>query len=117
VLGDFDFTVINLRERYIPRAAAVAIVSVLATLVAHERIVHDRPRLVGDLVLLVGLLLAMNVGHVYVYGFPLGFPLPPQAARYFPFFGAIAVVVYALVASALLVIQWRRVRHERAGRP
>jgi hypothetical protein len=110
VLGDFDFTVINLRERFIPRAAAVAIVSAGATLVAHARIVRDPPRLAGDLLLLVALLLAMNVGHVYVYGFPLGFPLPSQAARYFPFFGAIALVTYALTAAALLVVQLRRAR-------
>jgi hypothetical protein len=114
VLGDFDFTVINLRERFIPRAGAVAIVSVVASLVAHTRIVGDRSRLVGDLLLLLGLLLAMNLGHVYVYGWPLGFPLPSQAARYFPFFGAIALVVYALAASVLLVIQGRRAR--RASR-
>jgi len=110
VLGDFDFTVINLRERFIPRAVAVAIVSALATVVAHVRIVGDRPRLVGDLLLLIGLLLAMNLGHVYVYGWPLGFPLPSQAARYFPFFGAIALATYALVTSAILVVRWRRAR-------
>ena len=110
VLGDFEFTVINLRERFIPRAAAVAIVSALATLVAHARIVRDPTRLAGDLLLSIGLLLTMNVGHVYVYGWPFGFPLPSQAARYFPFFGAIALVTYALAALLLLVIQWRRAR-------
>jgi len=103
VLGDFDFTVINLRQRFIPRAAAVAIVSALATVLAHARIVRDKERLVGDLLLVVGLLLAMNLGHVYVYGWPLGFPLPPQPARYFPFFGAIALAVYGLAAAVLVV--------------
>ncbi len=105
VLGDFDFTVINLRERFIPRAAAVAVVSAVSSVVAHPQIVRDRSRLAGDLVLLVALLLAMMLGHVYVYGWPLGFPLPPQPARYFPFFGAIALVTYALAASGLLLIR------------
>ena len=110
VLGDFDFTVINLRERFLPRAGAVALVSALATVFAHARIVSDRRRLAGDVVLLVGLLLAAMLGHVYVYGWPLGFPLPPQPARYFPFFGAIALVTYALVAAGLLLLDARRAR-------
>lgn len=110
VLGDFDFTVINLRERFLPRAAAVAIVSSLAAVLAHSRIVRDERRIMGDLVLLVALLLAANLGHVYVYGWPFGFPLPAQAARYFPFFGAIALVTYALAASAVVALQWKRSR-------
>ena len=108
VLGEFDFTVINLRERFLPRASAVALVSAVATVLAHLRIVGDRRRLAGDMVLLVGLLLAAMLGHVYVYGWPLGFPLPPQPARYFPFFGAIALVTYGLVASGLLLLEGRR---------
>lgn len=110
VLGDFDFTVINLRERFIPRAAAAAVLSVALSVALHPRIARDRARRAGDLLLVVGLLLAMNVGHVVVYGWPLGFPLPSQAARYFPFFGAIALVVHALAASVVLVIEWRRAR-------
>ncbi len=108
VLGDFDFTVINLRERFLPRAGAVALVSAVASVLAHRRIVGDRRRLAGDMVLVVGLLLAAMLGHVYVYGWPLGFPLPPQPARYFPFFGAITLVIYGLVASGLLLLDGRR---------
>lgn len=99
VLGDFDFTVINLRERFVPRAASVAVVGVLASVAAHVWLVRDRARLVGDLLLAVGLLVAANVGHVFVYGWPLGFPLPSQAARYFPFFGAFLLVVQAVAAA------------------
>ena len=70
--------------------------------IAHAADRARQERLVGDLLLVVGLLLAMNLGHVYVYGWPLGFPLPPQPARYFPFFGAIALATYALAAGLLL---------------
>jgi hypothetical protein len=41
--------------------------------------------------------------HVVIYGWPLGFPLPSQAARYFPFFGAIALVTYGIVTAALVL--------------
>jgi hypothetical protein len=107
VLGDFDFTVINLRERYVPRAAAIAFVAALATVAAHGWMVRRKERRSGDLLLLLGLLLALNVGHVFVYGWPLGFPLPSQAARYFPFFGAIALATHALV-TAVVVARDRR---------
>jgi hypothetical protein len=110
VLGDFDFTVINLRERFIPRASAVAIVSAIAAVFAHHRIVRDPRRIEGDFLLLLAVLVAMNVGHVYVYGWPFGFPLPSQAARYFPFFGAIALAAHALVAIALVVVRGARAR-------
>ena len=108
VLGDFDFTVINLREQFIPRAAVVAFAASLLGVAAHVLVVRRPERLTGDQLVLIGLLLFANVGHVYVYGWPLGFPLPGQAARYFPFLGAIALASYALVATVLIVRAWRR---------
>lgn len=103
VLGDFDFTVINLRERFIPRAAVVAFAASLLAVGGHVLVVRRPDRLAGDQLVLVGLLLVANVGHIYVYGWPLGFPLPGQAARYFPFLGAIALASYALVAAVIVM--------------
>lgn len=103
VLGDLDFTVINLREQFIPRAAMVTFAAALAAAAGHVLALRRPERLAGDLLMLVGLLLVANVGHVYVYGWPLGFPLPSQAARYFPFLGAIALATYALVAAVVIV--------------
>lgn len=103
VLGDLDFTVINLREQFIPRAAIVTFSAALAATAGHVLALRRPERVAGDVLMLVGLLLAANVGHVYVYGWPLGFPLPAQAARYFPFLGAIALATYALVAAAVIV--------------
>jgi hypothetical protein len=102
VLGDFDFTVINLRERFIPRAALVVFSASLVAVAAHVLVVRRPDRLASDQLVLVGLWLFANVGHVVVYGWPLGFPLPGQAARYFPFLGAIALAAYALVAVILI---------------
>lgn len=110
VLGDFDFTVINLREHFVPRASFVAFASSFVALGGHVLTVRRRERIVGDQLVLLGLLLAANLGHVFVYGWPLGFPLPSQAARYFPFFGAFLLASYGLVATALVVAQWRRAK-------
>jgi hypothetical protein len=92
VLGDFDYTVINLRERYVPRAFAAVMLG--GGFACAARVALDRRwgRLTSDLVTFSVLLCLMNLGHVLVYGWPLGFPLPDPAARYFPFFGAIAQV-------------------------
>ena len=103
VLGDLDFTVINLREQFIPRAAIVTFSAALVAVIAHVILLARPEQLAEDLLMLVALLLVANVGHVYVYGWPLGFPLPGQAARYFPFLGAIALATYALVAAAIIV--------------
>ena len=103
VLGDLDFTVINLREQFIPRAAIVTFSAALVAVIAHVILLARPEQLAEDLLMLVALLLVANVGHVYVYGWPLGFPLPGQAARYFPFLGAIALATYGLVAAAIIV--------------
>ena len=112
VLGEFDFTVINLRETYVPGAFAAAGFGVSASIAAHRVLVRRAERLGADLVTLVGLILLVNLGHVFVYGWPLGFPLPSAAARYFPFFGAFVLVVYGVFGLLLLGgATWRERRH------
>lgn len=106
VLGDFDFTVVNLRAQFVPRATVIAFVSALVALGGHVVIIRGRERLVADQLLFVGLLLVANLGHVFVYGWPLGFPLPSQPARYFPFLGAILLAAHALVAAGLVAAMW-----------
>ena len=103
VLGDFDYTVINLKVRYVPRAVLVSAMAWVGVAL------FARKRVVFDLGVVVALLLVVNVGLVFVFGAPLGFPLPPPAARYFPFFGAIALLVFGmLTAIAAVVAQVRK---------
>ena len=46
-------------------------------------------------------LFVVNLGHIFVFGWPLGFPLPPDPARYWPFIGAIAQVGFSVVLAVL----------------
>ncbi len=118
VLGEFDYSVINIRTRFIPRAFGIAFCSLALAVVAHRLLLssthgaHDvsptwKERLRADVLVIAALLLVMNVGHVAVYGWPLGFPLPSAPARYFPFFGAIALATTGLLAFILSVISAR----------
>jgi hypothetical protein len=108
-LGDFDFTVINRRERFIRRGLMIALSASLFAVAAHALAFRSLTRLVADYLTFLGILLVANVGHILVYGWPIGFPLPPTAARYFPFFGAIALVAFGLVGVALVIVgRWKR---------
>jgi hypothetical protein len=108
----FDYTVVNRRERFIALAFAAVVPSALFVTVGHTWFVRSRARLAEDAVTGIALLLVANLGHIFVYGWPLGFPLPPAALRYAPFYGAIALVGFALVAlGAVLLLR----RTERAA--
>jgi hypothetical protein len=110
ILGELDFTVINLKVQFVPRAFAVVFLSASVAAAAHAGVLRRWDRLASDMITLLGVLLIANVGHGFVYGWPLGFPLPPTAPRYLPFFGAIALVGYALIALVVVVAAWRRAR-------
>ncbi len=115
VLGDFDYTVINLKARYVPRAFAVVLLAGGFSSFASLRQGRTWAGIADNAVTFCALLLLCNLGHIFVYGWPLGFPLPPPAARYFPFFGAIAQVgfgVLALVAMGMAA----RARGRGSGR-
>ena len=101
---------INVRTTFIPRAFAIVMASAAIAVAVHALFVRDLAHLTADLLTLVGLLVIANVGHVLVYGWPLGFPLPSAALRYFPFFGAIALVGFAVVGFVLALMIWRRGR-------
>jgi hypothetical protein len=96
VLGPFDYTIVNLRARFVPKAFAAVVVAMVASL-ALRRYVRARD---NDVDAWLAALLFANVGHVFVYGWPLGYPLPPAEARYFPFFGAITLCAWGLVIAA-----------------
>lgn len=106
-LGSFDWTAINLRARYL-RAAPLVCVGAAAPAIAWALWRGRADRLAGDLLTLAGLGLAVNVGHVVVFGWPLGFPLPGPAALLLPFFAAFFTVVHG--SLAVIAATWAVVR-------
>lgn len=101
VLGDFSFTVINMRYRFIPRAGLVAGLAALLAYGAHFAI---KGRVTFDWITLLGVITIVDLGHVLVYGWTLGYPMPPQAARYWPFFGGIALLVFGVAGVGILFL-------------
>jgi hypothetical protein len=112
VIGIFDYTMINHREVFVLRSLVVTGMAASVGFVLH-RLAFGRPRLdllVDDWATLVGLMLAVAVGHVVVFGWPLGFPLPPAALRYFPFFGSLALLGDAVLLVVLVLAEQLRSR-------
>lgn len=118
VLGELDYTVINVREQFVPRGFATSFVTTFVICVAHVVMMRgdEKRALITDLRILLGVLAILNLGHVLVYGWPLGFPLPPQPMRYFPFIGAIAMAALALVIVFFVITDAIRRRPRRAPR-
>jgi hypothetical protein len=86
VLGDFDYTVINRKAVFVPKALGAAVLAVLAMIGLHRAMTPGARALSSRLLTALVLAMLASAGHVFVYGWPIGFPLPPQPARYLPFF-------------------------------
>ncbi len=67
----------------------VCLAAGLAGMALHGLIWRDRRRLVADQATLVWLAIVVNVGHIFVYGWPLGFPLPGPTLLFLPFIASI----------------------------
>lgn len=99
MLGSFDWTAINLRARYLRAAPLICLAPALLAIVWH-RWRGFKSSLAGDL-LTVGLLgLALNVGHIVVFGWPLGFPLPGPVMLLLPFFASFFMIVHGVLTVA-----------------
>jgi hypothetical protein len=111
VLGEIDYTVINRKELFLVRAFGVTAMAAAASLALHWGLAVGKRRigrLVDDWSLLVGLMLAASIGHIVVFGWPLGFPLPPAPLRYLPFFGSVALFGYSGLLAVLVAAEWLR---------
>lgn len=102
-LGSFDWTAINLRARYL-RAAPLICVGPTLLAIAWHRWRWREAELAGDLLTVGALGLVMNVGHIVVFGWPLGFPLPGPVMLLLPFFASFFMVVNGVVAALAAVV-------------
>lgn len=98
-LGSFDWTAINLRERYLRAAALICLAPGIAASVLRWRM--RGAEAIGDELTLATLALAVDAGHVLVFGWPLGYPLPGPAMLLTPFFASIFLVTHGLLAAIM----------------
>jgi hypothetical protein len=108
--GSLDFTSINTRKEFLRAAVSVCAAMAFGAWLVHRRAFADTRRLIGDQVTLVALAAAACVLHVFVYGWPLGFPVPGPQALFFPFFAPIFVAVHALAGGATCAVTFWRAR-------
>jgi hypothetical protein len=102
VLGGLDWTAINRREHYLVRAPLICLApAVLAIAARAWRSRGDMARVIADQMTLAVLALAIDLGHIVVYGWPLGFPLPGPTLLLLPFLASFFLVVHALLAALL----------------
>jgi len=114
VLGGLDWTAINTRERYLIRAPLICAAPAMLAIAWHVWRVRDGARLIADQLTFAALALALVLGHVVVFGSPLGFPLPGPMLLLYPFLGAFLIVVHALLAA--VIAAWVLLRPCSPGR-
>jgi hypothetical protein len=109
VRGSLDLTSINTRGGFVVTAAAICGAALGAALAIHWLVLRDPKRLFGDELTLLGISAGANLLHPFVYGWPLGFPLPSPLALFFPFLASIFSFVCGAIGCALCLgaIFWR----------
>ena len=100
-----DFTSINARTEFLEAGLGSCAGVGALSLVIHRVVFSDVGRLVGDELTIVGLLALAVALHPFVYGWPLGFPLPGAQALFFPFLAPLMLVVHAGFA-VILSVAW-----------
>lgn len=108
VLGSLDWTAINRREHYLVRAPLICLAPALVALAARAWRLGVGSRVIADQLTLAALGLAIDVGHIVVFGWPLGFPLPGAALLLLPFLASFFLAVHALLGA--LLAGWALVR-------
>jgi hypothetical protein len=108
VLGVFDYTVVNGRSRYIGLALGTVVCAAAFSAGLHVLFFRSRARLAEDSVTVTALLFVACLGHIFAYGWPIGFPLPGPVLRYAPLFGGFALTGFAGLALGALLLGFRR---------
>jgi len=110
VLGSLDWTAINLRERYLRSAPFICLAPALLALLLHRWRLPGDGRQIADTLTLAALALAALLGHIFVFGWPLGYPLPGPALLLLPFLAAFFLIIHALLATLLAALALARGR-------
>jgi hypothetical protein len=102
--GSFDLTAVNKRAAFVSQTAALSLGISAASAIA---LAHLRRRGPGEslrlLTAIVLALLGVTLGHAVVYGFAVGFPLPPPVLLFLPLFTTVAAGATAALGLGLSI--------------
>lgn len=101
--GSLDLTAMNLHDSFVTQSTLIclAIGSLSSVLFAWLRgNADDALRIQAPGVIA---LLGITLAHIVVYGFSVGFPLPPPTLLFFPYFSTVAVVAQAVLGFTTCV--------------
>lgn len=107
--GSFDLSAVSHREQFIGFTVALSVLVTLATIAGHALLRRDLRALMIDLAALSVVGTLLSVAHPLVFGWHPGFPGPPPALLFFPYFAAILLA--ALNGAGLLLalgVAWVR---------
>ncbi|ACY14049.1 type I phosphodiesterase/nucleotide pyrophosphatase [Haliangium ochraceum DSM 14365] len=96
--GSFDFSSINSRAAFLRVAGSVCAGVGLAGSLAHLALGRELSRWLADQFTLSALAVALLLGHIAVFGWPLGMPLPGAWMFFLPFFASLFALVHAALA-------------------
>lgn len=97
--GSLDLTSVNTRSGFVTTSLLVCTTASLAAAAAHLFATRDLALLLGDQLSIVGVLLASHLAHRWVYGVPLGYPIPGSVELFAPLIGASLLIAHAATAA------------------
>ena len=103
--GSFDFNAINQRNPFLVGTIAAAGLTTL--LGAYAQRFLSRASLREDQTLLVAFLVWLNLAHLLIYGWPIGFPLPNPVPFFLPFVSGLFLMVGGMFLALLLLFRRR----------
>lgn len=106
--GSFDLSSVAGREQFIGFTVTLATLTSLAAIALHLLLRRDLVALLRDLAFLALAGTLLCLAHPLAFGWHVGFPLPPPALYFFPYFAAIALPVACGVAllCGLACVVW-----------
>lgn len=111
--GSFDLSAVSHRAQFIGFTAALSVGVTLATIATHAALRRDLRALMIDIAALSAVGTLLSAAHPVVFGWHPGFPGPPPALLFFPYFAAL--VLAALGGAGVLLALGVALVRRRSG--
>lgn len=113
--GSFDLSAVASREQFIGFTVTLSGLTTLFAIHVYLVMRRDLAALLLDLTVLSLTGTLLSLAHPLVFGWQLGFPLPPPMLYFFPYFAAIALPVSNGLCLLLALAYVVRARRARSG--